>query len=81
MMGQTRQDGAHLFAVFSTWFRRLLPAPLTHIPSEEEMERNADLTARSTVMQHAEGSVLLGEGKFEIARDLMESDADRITGA
>lgn len=81
MMGRTRQDGMHLLAAFSTWFRRLLPAPLTHIPSEEEMERNADLTARSTVMQHAEGSVLLGEGKFEITGDLTESDAGRVAGA
>ena len=81
MMRRTRRDRAHSLLGFSTWFRRLFPAPLTHIPSDEEMERNANLIARSTVMQHAEGCVLLGEGKFEITGDLLESDAGRVESA
>ncbi len=81
MTGRARQKEAHPLTGFSTWFRRLLPAPSTHIPSDEEMERNADLTARSTVMQHTEGSGPLAEGKFEVTGDLVESDADSIEGA
>lgn len=62
------------FSRLSSLFRRLFPAALTHIPSEADMERHDERIAQSAVMQHAEGSVLLGEGKFEIKEDLLEND-------
>lgn len=57
------------------WLRRLLPAPFTHVPSEAELAQHSDVLTRAIVMQHAEGSVLLGEGKFEITGDLLAEDA------
>lgn len=60
----------------AAWLRRLLPAPLTHIPSAADLARDEDLAAKAIVKQHAEGSVLLGEGKFEIGRDLFEEDEE-----
>ena len=68
MTGRARQKEAHPLTGFSTWFRRRLPAPPTHLPSDEEME-------------HTEGSGPLAEGKFEVTGDLVESDADSIEGA
>lgn len=59
------------------WLRRLLPAPFTHVPSEAELAEHRDALTRAIVMQHAEGSVLLGEGKFEITGDLLAEDADQ----
>ena len=60
-----------------TWLRRLLPTPLTHVPSEAELVERRDRLTQAIVMQHAEGSVLLGEGKFEITGDLLAEDTDR----
>lgn len=65
-------------ARFPIWLRRFLPDPFTHIPSEAEMERNEARITKGIVMAHAEGSVLLGEGKFTITRDLL---ADEEPGA
>ena len=59
------------------WLRRLLPVPFTHVPSEAELVQHSDVLTRAIVMQHAEGSVLLGEGKFEITGDLLVDDADQ----
>ena len=58
------------------WWRRLFPAPLVHVPSEAELDRDQDRLAREIVIQHAEGSTLLGEGKFEITGDLLAEDVD-----
>lgn len=58
-----------------SWLRHLLPAPFTHVPSETELTERRDVLTRAIVMQHAEGSVLLGEGKFEITGDLLAEDA------
>lgn len=57
-----------------------MPTPLTHVPSEAELAERRDRLTQAIVMQHAEGSVLLGEGKFEITGDLLAEDADQ-TGA
>ena len=61
-----------------TWLRRLFPAPFAYVPSEAELTERRDRLTRAIVMQHAEGSVLLGEGKFEITGDLLAEDADQI---
>ena len=58
----------------SSWLRRLFPSRLAHIPSEAELTQHRDRLTKAIVMQHAEGSVLLGEGKFEIAGDLLAED-------
>ena len=57
-----------------TWLRRLFPAPFAHVPSEAELTEHRDRLTRSIVMQHAEGSVLLAEGKFKITGDLFAED-------
>ena len=54
--------------------RLLLPDALDHVPSEQDMKRSDDQIARSIVQQHAEGSVLLGAGQFEITRDLVSDE-------
>ncbi len=54
--------------------RLLLPDALDHIPSTQEMEQSDDQIAKSIVQQHAEGSVLLGAGQFEITRDLVSDE-------
>ena len=56
------------------WLRRLFPAPFAHVPSEAELAEHRDRLPRSIVMQHAEGSVLLAEGKFKITGDLFAED-------
>ena len=58
------------------WFRMIFPAPLTHIPSEREIEERSDELAKDVVRQHAEGSVLLADGKFELSGDLFAEDED-----
>ena len=58
------------------WFRMIFPAPLTHIPSEQEIEERSDELAREVVRQHAEGSVLLADGKFELSGDLFAEEED-----
>lgn len=60
----------------SKWFRMIFPAPFTHIPSEQEIEERSDELAREVVRQHAEGSVLLADGKFELSGDLFAEDKD-----
>ena len=58
----------------STWLRRLFPAPMARIPSvEESKEREARLT-KEIVQQHAEGSVLLAAGRFEMPEDLFAEE-------
>lgn len=60
----------------STWLRRLFPAPMARIPSvEESKEREARLT-KEIVQQHAEGSVLLAAGRFEMPEDLFAEEED-----
>ena len=54
--------------------RGVLPDSLDRIPSDEDDERDRDEIATAIVQQHAEGSVLLGAGKFETGRDLLEDD-------
>ena len=61
----------------SNWLRQLFPSRLAHIPSEAELIRHRDSLAKVIVMQHAEGSVLLGEGNFEIAGDILAEDCDK----
>ena len=61
----------------SSWLRQLFPSRLAHIPSEAELTRHRDDLTKIIVMQHAEGSVLLGEGKFEIVGDLLAEDCDK----
>ena len=58
----------------SNWLRRLFPSRLAHIPSEAELIRHRDSLTKAIVMQHAERSVLLGEGRFEIVGDLLAED-------
>ncbi len=60
----------------SKWFRMIFPAPLTHIPSEQEIENRSDELAKEVVRQHAEGSVLLADGKFELSGDIFAEDED-----
>ncbi len=60
----------------SKWFRMIFPAPLTHIPSEQEIEQRSDELAKEVVCRHAEGSVLLADGKFELSGDLFAEDGD-----
>ena len=55
---------------------RLFPGRLAHIPSEAELTRHRDSLTKAIVMRHAAGSVLLGEGKFEVAGDLLAEDDD-----
>ena len=74
--GHSRGAGDGGGNVNMAWLRRLLPAPLTPVPSEAELAERRDRLTRAIVMQHAEGSVLLGEGKFEIAGDLLADDPD-----
>ena len=59
---------------FAGRLRLLLPDALDHIPSAQEMQESDDVIAKSIVQQHAEGSVLLGAGRFEIDGDLLEDD-------
>ena len=54
--------------------RLLLPDAFDRIPSTREMEESDDVIARSIVQQHAEGSVLLSAGRFEIDGDILEND-------
>ena len=65
----------------ANWFRRLFPGPMAYIPSDAELDEHSDHVAKTIVVQHAEGSTLLGEGKFEITGDLLAEDADRSDGA
>ena len=54
--------------------RGTLPDSLDRIPSDKDVERDRNEIATAIVQRHAEGSVLLGAGKFEIGRDLLEDD-------
>ena len=56
------------------WLRFLLPDTLDRVPSKRQMEESDDLIAMSIVQQHAEGSVLLSAGQFEITGDLVEEE-------
>ena len=58
-----------------SWVRCLLPGPRTYIPSDAELDEHRERVARAIVIQHAERSTLLGEGKFEITGDLLAEDA------
>lgn len=64
-----------------SWLRRLFPGPRAHIPSDAELDEHRERVAKAIVIQHAEGSTLLGEGKFEITGDLLADDASHQTGA
>lgn len=64
----------------ASWLRRLLPAPLAHVPSDAELVEHGNHLAKAIVIQHAEGSTLLGEGKYEITGDLLAEDADEPCG-
>ena len=64
------------YLVAPKWFRMIFPAPLTHIPSEQEIEERSDELAKEVVRQHAEGSVLLADGKFELSGDLFAEEED-----
>ena len=67
-------SGETHFSRFVRRLRLLLPDTFDHIPSRREMDESDDVIARSIVQQHAEGSVLLGAGRFEIDGDLLEDD-------
>ena len=58
------------------WLLKVLPEPLTHVPSDQEIEKSSDEIAKEVVRQHAQGSVLLADGKFEISGDLFAEDDD-----
>lgn len=60
--------------VIARGLRFLLPDTFDRIPSKREMEEADDLIAKSIVQQHAEGSVLLSAGQFEITGDLLAED-------
>ena len=58
------------------WLSRLVPAPMVHIPSVEESQERERQITKSIVQQHAEGSVLLAAGRFEMPEDLFAEEED-----
>ena len=60
----------------SKWFRKLFPAPMAHIPTSQEYEDQDTRLTKEIVQQHAEGSVLLTSGNFELPEDLFAEEGD-----
>ena len=54
--------------------RLLLPDTFDRIPSERQSEEHDEVIAKLIVQRHAEGSVLLSAGRFEINKSLLEED-------
>ena len=46
--------------------RAVLPEPALRLPTREELLRDGEETARRVTQRHAEGSVLIGAGRYNM---------------
>ena len=63
--------------MMSKLLKKLLPAPMVHIPTPQEIQAQDARLTKEIIQQHAEGSVLLAAGRFEMPEDLFaEEDSE-----
>lgn len=58
------------------WLSRLVPAPMVHIPSIQELQERENQIVKGIVQQHASGNVFLAAGRFEMPPDLFAEELD-----